>query len=76
VVPDLRACLDDAAQGLAAAVRGSQTAEGEEGRLTLVLRQQVENRPGPGRGTVVEGERDNVFADVRALFERGHSRQS
>ena len=56
------------------AVRGSQTAEGEEGRVTPVRHQQVENRPGPGRGTVVEGERDDVLAHVMPLFERGHSK--
>ena len=72
VVADLRACLEDAAQSVAAPVLGSEAAEREERRVTVVCRQVVEDRAGPGRRTVVKRQREDVFADVMPILERGH----
>ena len=76
VVADLRACLEDAAQGWLRAVLVSEAAEREERRVTVVRRQEVEDRAGPGRRPVVERQREDVFADVMPMLEHGHSRRS
>ena len=72
MVTDLRAFLEDAAQGVLAPVLGCEAAEREERRVTLVRSQEVEDRAGPGRRTVVERQRDDVFADLVPMLEHGH----
>jgi len=61
---------------LPTAVRRSEAAECKEGRVTVVRRQEIEDRPGPRGRAVVERERDDVFADVMPLLERRHPQQS
>jgi hypothetical protein len=72
VVADLGACLEDSAQGVAAPVLGSEAAEREERRVTVVRRQEVEDGARPGRRPVVERQREDVFVDVMSILERGH----
>ena len=71
MVADLRASLDDASQDVFAPVRGSEAAEREERRVTVVRRQQVEDGAGPGRRPVVERQRDDAFADVMPMLKHG-----
>jgi hypothetical protein len=66
VIADLGTALDDPAQRRAALRVGAEAAEREEGSVSVVICEVLQDLSGPLRWAVVEGQCDDWFTNVVA----------
>jgi hypothetical protein len=66
VIADLGTAFDNPAQRGAALLVGGETAEREEGSVSVVLCEVLQDLPGPLGWAVVEGQGDDWFTNVVA----------